>query len=113
MSNFERDLRKVLRRREPPPGFAGRVLARAREIDERREARSAWKWSWRWLSVAAMVVLLVSGVSLYQEHRRQLEAEKSKEQLMLALRITSSRLQIVQDKLSAIERKRIEVPLEQ
>src|SRR5438132_566560 len=98
MSQFERDLRESLRRREPPPGFAGKVIARAREIDERseckpdralpsrderREARSFWKWSWSWVTAAAMVVMLVGGVSLYQEHRRQLEAENSKEQLML------------------------------
>ena len=74
MSQFERDLRESLRRREPPPGFAGRVLARTREIDERSERRSAWKWSWRWVTVAAAVVMLVAGVSLYQEHQRQVPA---------------------------------------
>jgi multidrug efflux pump subunit AcrB len=113
MSNFERNLRDALRRREPPSGFAGKVLARAGEIDERREARSVWKWSWRWVSVAALTVMFVGGVSLYQEHQRQIQAEKSKEELMFALRLTSSRLQLVQEKLSAIERKRIEVPMQQ
>jgi multidrug efflux pump subunit AcrB len=113
MSQFERDLRESLRRREPPPGFAGRVLARTREIDERSEGRSAWKWSWRWVTVAAAVVMLVVGISLYQEHQRQVQAERSKEQLMLALRITGSKLHAMQEKLSQIQRKTIELPIQQ
>jgi hypothetical protein len=117
MSNFERDLRDVLRRREPPHGFAGKVLARAREIDGRREARSIWNWSWRWVTVAALVVVLVGGGYMYQQHERRLQAEKSaeksKEELMIALRLTGSRFQLVQDKLSTIQQKRIEVPLQQ
>ena len=113
MSKFERDLHDAMRRKEPPPGFAGKVLARAREIDERDEGRAGWKWAWRWVAAAAMVVMLVGGVSIYQEHRRQLEAEKSKEELMVALRITSSKLQLVQEKLSEIQNKKIELHLQQ
>ena len=113
MSQFEHDLRKTLRRREPPPGFAGRVLARTREIDERSERRSAWGWSWRWVMIAATVAMLVVGISLYQEHQRQLQAEKSKEQLMLALRITGLKLHVMQEKLSQIQRKTIELPVQQ
>ena len=113
MSQFDRDLHETLRRREPPQGFAGRVLARTREINERDKARSVWKWSWRWMTVAAMVVMLIGGMALYREHRRQVEAEQSKQQLILALRITGSKLQIVQERLSAIQRKTIELPLQQ
>ena len=112
MSQFERDLRKSLGRKEPPPGFAGKVLARTREIDERSKARSFWNWSWRWITVAAMVVVLVGSTSLYQQHRRRLEAERSKEQLMLALRITGSKVQLVQERLSQIERT-IQLPVQQ
>ena len=117
MSNFEQDLRDALQRREPPPGFAGKVLARAREIDERSESRAGWKWAWRWVTAAAIVVMLVGGVSMYQSHRRQLEAaksaEKSKQELMVALRITSSKLQLVQEKLSEIQNKKIELHIQQ
>jgi anti-sigma-K factor RskA len=112
MSQFERDLREALRRKEPPPGFAGRVIARSREIEERREARASWKWSWRWSAAVAVVVMLLAGGSLYQERRRQ-EAERSKDQLLLALRVTGAKVRVVQERLSQIQLKTIELPSRQ
>jgi hypothetical protein len=112
MSQFERDLREALLRKEPPPGFAGRVIARAREIDERSGARASWKWSWRWAMAAAMAVMLVVIGSSYQEHRRQ-EAEKSKAQLLLALRVTGTKFRLVQERLSQIQQKTIELHSQQ
>jgi anti-sigma-K factor RskA len=113
MSQFERDLRESLRRREPPPGFAGKVIARAHEIDKRRETRSFWMSSWRWVTAAAAVVMLIAGISVYQEHRRQVEARQSKEQLILALQITGSKMRVVQERLSVIQRKSLELHLQQ
>lgn len=112
MSQFERDLRETLKRREPPPGFTGKVLARAREIDERK-ARTGWNWSWRWVTATAMLVMVVSGVSLYQQHHRQVEAERSKQELMFALRVTGDKLRLVQQRLSVIEKKTIQIPIQQ
>src|SRR4030095_6940249 len=112
MSQFERDLREALRRKEPPPGSAGRVIARVREIDERSEARAWWKWSWRWSESAALVVMLLAGGSLYRERRRQ-EAERSKDQLMLALRVTGAKVRVVQERLSQIQLKTIELHSQQ
>jgi len=112
MSQFERDLREALRRKEPPPGFAGRVIARAREVDERREARALWKWSWRWSAAVAVVVMLLAGGSLYQVRRHQ-EAERSKDQLLLALRLTGAKVRVVQERLSQIQLKTIELPSRQ
>src|SRR5262249_39313063 len=99
MSQLERDLRECSRRREPPPGFAMRVLARTREIDERDNLRSAWSRSWRWATAVTMVVMLFVGGSLYQMHRRHLQAEQSKQQLMVALHLTGLKLQLVQERL--------------
>ena len=113
MSQFERDLHEALWRKDPPPGFAGKVLGRAREIDERNEARSAWKWSWRWTTVAAMVVILVGGASVYQEHTRQIQAEKKKEELIFALRVTGSKLRLVEERLAEIQQKTIRLHLQQ
>jgi hypothetical protein len=108
MSQFERDLREALRRNEPPPGFAGRVIARAREVDQRSAAHSWWKWSWRWSMAAAMMVMLFAGGTLYQERRRQ-EAERSKDQLLLALRVTGAKVRVVQERLAQIQLKTIEL----
>lgn len=112
MSQFERDLRECTRRREPPPGFAGRILARAREIDERSDLRSAWRRSWGWATAVTMVVMLFVGASVYQTRRQHLLAEQSKEQLMVALRVTGSKLQLVQERLDVIQKK-VQMPLQQ
>ena len=78
MNQVERDLRESLRRRQPPPGFADRVLARTRQAEPRRI-------SWAWLAAAAMVLLMIGGIGFVREQRRQAEGEKAKQQLMAGL----------------------------
>lgn len=95
MNPFDRDLHEALRRQEPPLGFSGKVLARARELD----ARPKRSFAWRWTAAAAAVVVLVSGSLIYRDHLRQLEGEKAKEQVMLALRLTGSKLQEIKTQL--------------
>ena len=99
MNQFERDLRESLRRREPPADFAAKVLARTRDT----EVRSVF--SWRWLAIAALVVLMVGGTLFIQEQQRQVENEKTKQQLMVAMRITGSKIKEVQDRLNAIQER--------
>jgi hypothetical protein len=99
MNPFERDLRESLRRREPPADFAAKVLARTRDT----EVRSVF--SWRWLAVAALVVLMVGGTLFIQEQQRQVENERTKQQLMVAMRITGSKIKEVQDRLNAIQER--------
>jgi hypothetical protein len=108
MSQFDDDLRESLRRREAPAGFADKVLARTRETE--KKPRPA---TWQWLAVAAMVVLMIGGVGLVREQRRQAEGEKNKEQLMVALRITGSKLLKAQSKLEALQQRTIELQLQQ
>ena|SRR5262245_23593719 len=96
MSQFERDLRESLRRREPPPGFAEDVLERTR----RSEVRSPFV---RWLAVAALFVVMIGGGALVWQQHRQAEGEKAKEQLMVGLRITGSKLQSVQARITGIQ----------
>jgi uncharacterized membrane protein YeiB len=99
MSQFERDLRESLRRREPPAAFAAKVLARTRESEPRTI------FSWRWLAVAALVILMVGGTMFIREQRQQAERQRAKEQLMVALRITGSKLMEVQARLDAIQER--------
>jgi hypothetical protein len=101
MNQFERDLRESLRRREPPADFAAKVLARTRDT----EVRSVF--SWRWLAIAALVVLMVGGTLFIQEQQRQVENERAKEQLMVALRITGSKVKEVQGRLNAIQQRMV------
>jgi hypothetical protein len=96
MSQFERDLRESLRRRQPPPGFAEDVLERTR----RTAVRSPFV---RWLAVAALFVVLIGGGALVWQQHRQAEGEKAKQQLMVGLRITGSKLQSVQKRIAIIQ----------
>ena len=87
--SFESDLRSALRRKSPPPDFTARVMAAAEATSAAPLAgpRSAGrKWA-----VAAMVALTVAGWTAHHIEERR-EGEKAKEQLMLALRVTSQQL---------------------
>lgn len=101
MNQVERDLRESLRRREAPPGFADRVFARTSRLQAPRT-------SWVWLAAAALVLLMIGGVGLVQEQRRQAEGEKAKQQLMAGLRITGSKLSEVQSRLARIQQRAVQ-----
>jgi hypothetical protein len=80
--NLDEELKRALQRKEPPPGFRERVLAATKQ-------RS--RYSWRPLAAAALLTLVVGGTTArYIEQRR--EGERAKEQVLLALRITSQKL---------------------
>ena len=96
MNQVERDLRESLRRREAPPGFAGRVLARTRKAEAPRT-------SWVWLAAAALVLLMIGGVGFVQEQRRQAEGERAKQQLMAGLKLTE-----VQSRLARIQQRAVQ-----
>lgn len=95
---LERELKKALRRVEPPAGFAERVLARAANEEKPGARLRSWPQrlgmgGLRWAAASALcAALAISG--LVYHHERQKQGEEAKEQLMLALRITSSKLQI-------------------
>jgi hypothetical protein len=88
MSDMEQELREMLQRRQPSPGFAGRVL---RRVDPAQ--RPHWR-RWRWLPAAVAASLLLSMSGIYWQ--RQHQAEQAKEQLMQALEITAQKIALVQ-----------------
>jgi hypothetical protein len=106
MNQVERDLRESLSRRQPPPGFAERVLAGTRQSEPHRT-------SWVWLAAAALVLLMIGGVGFVQEQRRQAEGEKAKQQLMAGLRITGSKLIEVKARLARIQQRAVQPRSEQ
>ena len=86
MTPFEDQLRQALRPVAPPPGFVERTLARA--AGGQRPPARVIRFP-RWIAaMAASLAVLVGGLQ-YHEYRRGLEA---KQQLLLALEITGSRL---------------------
>jgi hypothetical protein len=100
MKRLEDELRNAMRQEEPPAGFAERVLARATE-----KKQSAWisifsSRGLRWAVAGAMcLALAVAGIEHKRAHEERARGEAAKEQLMLALRITGSKLQFVQTKV--------------
>jgi hypothetical protein len=102
MNQLERDLREALRRKEAPPFFAERVLARTRQSQPR------WRYSWVWLAAAALLVLMIGGVGLVREQQRLAEGERAKEQLMIAFRITGSKLRDVRERIATIPQRAIQ-----
>ena len=106
MNRLEHALRESLKHKDPPANFADKVLARA-------EASEQHVRTWRWMAVAALVLFMVGGGYLVQEYRRQIQAEQSKEQLLTALRITESKMRRVEERLSELQQRTIELRLEQ
>ena len=103
MTDFERDLRRTLRRREPPHDLSGAVMARIGAGPQRTSifARIQWRTV---LAAAAAAVLLVTGVEQYREYER---GQLAKRQVMLALQITARKLAVAQAKVDELSRRRI------
>lgn len=95
MNHMEHELRDALKRVDPPPGFADRVMARVPARDSTRQPRT-------WMAAAAAVLIAVAGAGSweYQRAREQrIEAEQAKAELIFALELTSSKLQSTRSKL--------------
>jgi hypothetical protein len=102
MNRLEDELRSALRRREPPPGFAERVMARVPVTMPARRRPTA---VWRWVAAAAACLVMVAGIDSYRDYRRGVEA---KQQALLALRITEEKLAVVRNKLVEVNRSELE-----
>lgn len=96
MSDFEQELRSALRREEPPSGFATRLMARvgAGSAPSRR--------GWLAAAIAACLLLTMGGFEY-----RQYQGRKAKQELLLALNIAGSKLNVVQKKISDLSRRTI------
>jgi hypothetical protein len=113
---LEDALGNALRREDAPEGFALKVLARAEQ--QNSAAHDAERTSWlsifsqplsRWAAVAAVSICLVIGGVHYRNLQRQrAQGEAAKQQLMLALRIAGSKLQLAKEKVNEINTSRPE-----
>ena len=98
MDEFEELLREQLQRREPPAGFAERVMSR---VAQQRPRRRQWP---RLLALAASVTVMTIGVS---EAYRYHQARQAKEQLMVALEITAAKIEVAQAKVNALSERKL------
>src|SRR5215469_8149980 len=119
----EDDLRAALKPKDPGPDFTKRVVARLNEADARPKTSTASEHRW-WnfwfsglkfgpaLAAALTVVLMIGawvGYQSYQRHQQEvisaqlqheMEAKRAEQQAMLALRITSEKLNHVFQKVN-------------
>jgi hypothetical protein len=111
-NEIEEQLKRALRASEPPDGFVGRVLARAEQERSQLAPRFPWKRrrvpSLRWAAVAALVAIAVTGIGYDVHERQEAEARAAKQQVMLALRITGSKLRVAKQKVKAVETGKVE-----
>lgn len=99
--NWDEALRNALRRREPPPGFAERVVERIRRQAAAPAPLRRRLW---WLAAAASLVLLLAGGWQYREHRQRLRGEQARDQLLEALQITGAKLEVLRQRIHRIGR---------
>jgi hypothetical protein len=125
MDDLERQLKDALAREGAPAGFESRVMnavnqaaeskqAGARRIGDRPHFGERPRWQWIFATAAAALVIgvgtewehhaameRVKTAHLEMEHNADREAgEAAKAQLQLALRITSTKLEEIQQRIS-------------
>jgi hypothetical protein len=121
MNSFDDELKRALRRKEPAPDFTDRVMARVAELQKQEKPREKTDWlkklaeffqppqmKWmKWATAGAMAILLIiAGFGVHwrrENERRRLaeiaEGERAKEQVMLAMRIASAKLNVAKKKV--------------
>jgi hypothetical protein len=98
MEPFEEELKRALTRCEPPDGFTERLAARIAALPPGKKQPSFWHWT----TAAAAAALLFTGAAV--EHQREMRGETAKAKLLVAMRITSSKLQQAQKRIEEVER---------
>jgi len=114
-NRLEDRLRQALRREEPPDRFAASVLNR---VAQNSIARDAQKQSWlsvfsqplvRWAAFTFVSICLIAeGLHYRNQQHERAQGETAKQQLMLALRIAGSKLQLAKEKVNEINTNRPE-----
>jgi len=96
----DNELRKALRHREPPAGFAERTLTRIGRRDERTPPATSGgrRRAWTGFAIAASIAVAVGGVQ-FRAYQKEAQAKKAAQELTLAMRITSDTLREVQSKV--------------
>jgi len=113
MKDLENELRKALERREPPDGFAERVLA---QLEPAPTPKPGWREAiislvriprLRWAAVGVFAcVLVTAGVVHYRRVEQERAAgEAAKAQVMQALRIASKKLNVTWRKVQEADHR--------
>jgi len=106
---LEDALRNALRRETAPEDFTVRVLASVAQQSSTAHQPSGTPWLStftqplvRWAAFAAVSICLLIGGVRYRNQLERARGEAAKQQLMLALRIAGSKLQLAKEKVHEI-----------
>ena len=97
-AEYERRLQFAIRRHEAPLGLKSRVLAQARA--RRRQAKHSRGWMLQRIAASTLLAVLFGGFAVYHQKEEQRKGEQAREQVMMALRITSKTLGKVNEHLA-------------
>ena len=99
--NMDRELHDALQRKQAPDDLADRVLARINSgAAQPDRAGGGANPVMRWLAAAAVLAVAVGGAERYYTQQQAAEAARVREDIRIALQITSNTLAHVQSKLS-------------
>jgi hypothetical protein len=116
MKPLDDELRNLLKRREPPDGFAERVLGRIETASPQRNMtrRIAGLWrlpALRWVAIAAACVLAVLGVARHEHQQRvRAQAEQASRQAVWALTVASTELNTALEQAQRITMQALATP---
>ena len=94
MDDLEQQLKSALQRMDPSAGFEAKVLKAA-------VAKNGARWfGLRFSAAAAIAAMLIGGVVWREgQERQEARGEEAKARLMLALKVTGTKLQEIQQKV--------------
>ena len=108
--SLEQDLRRALKRKDPPSGFDDRVLSKIQAGETPRLPIAARRWHRAPLALAASLVLAFGATYYVQQQRQrqaqeeQAQAEQTVRDVVLALQIASEQISVAQAKIEEITR---------
>lgn len=101
---LEQALWSALRPTAAPEGFADRVVARARRLPNIRSLAlrglSRWNPVAQWAIAAVLLVAVCAGGFTVHLRQRRLAGERARDQVLLALRITSLTIRAVRQQVN-------------
>lgn len=113
MNPLEQELKNALRREEPAADFAERVLAHLPLMPARKPSwsevlRNLFRLpALRWATAAALCLALAAGFVAYRRHQQTVaRGELARQQVMLALHIASSKLNVAIRQVHRTDRPR-------
>jgi hypothetical protein len=98
MDRLEEQLKNALRRRQPPEGFAPRIVARV-GLGTREARRWLWFPRLRWALVLLLCVAVFGGLVYRHARVERARGEVAKRQAIMALRIAGRKIQEAKSKV--------------